>query len=270
MKEVKFSKAMDRLMTKGYGQFDIDLKTSDFEECMRLQKKVFKFIRKNKLQDILCTDSHREKDDTDRGFFERREELGGKDNKDCGHYRNSLRVEIEFRLGRSLKKDEVINQYLVCAKKIYTSLHKLAVRIVTEVDNRIPQFGILEMFLDPEVSDLNVLRTIGYLMSKKDKNVADFHYDRNFMTIAAYESHTGLYIQDGEKLVPYVHKEGKVLVFFSQKAEELTNGILKARVHGVSVFKKGIQRDAVVMFTHTLIPFIMKSKPVPLHLKQVA
>lgn len=271
MKEESFLKSMESLMTKGHGEFDIDLKNEDFENLLSSQAEVYKFIRDNNLQDTYCIDSNsREADDTDRGFLERREENGGKDNKDCVHYRLTTRAELEYKLRREITIEDLVDKYLVIARKVYSSLYKLATEIITEVDRRIPQFNILKEFLNPEATDLNTLRTIKYLMSKIDKLVAAFHYDRNFMTMAAYESHQGLYIEENNKLVPYVHKEGKVLVFFSQKAEEFTNGTLKAIVHGVNVFKEGIERLAVILFTHILHPFIHTAKPVPEHLKQVA
>ncbi len=263
----KFKKLVTDLINNGHAQFDIDLTKEDFEVCMAAQVEVFKEMAKNY---TFCTDSYKtDEREWDRGFFRRRRNQK-KDDKDCGHFRMSTQIELEIKLGRSIEKDEALGKYLASARKIYLALHDLAVKILKEADDQIPGFRLLDQFLDPEAADLHVLRTIGYLLSKKDRPVADFHYDRDLITLAAYESHKGLHIEEGNRLKPYAHEAGKVLVFWSEKAEVLTKGKLKARVHGVDVFQKDIQRDAIVFFGHTKNPTITKSKPVPDHLKSVA
>ncbi len=242
-----FEKAVNDLIRNGYSEFDINLTKEDFERCMEPMKAI---TSKNPGLNY-CTDP--EAEEHDRGIFYRTSKKG-KDDKWCFHGYPTIEAELNKKLGEGEWPNE-----LVCllnnSKKVYSAFQEKSQEIVKAIDEIMPEFGLYKLYLDPMSQALQVSRFVAYDKAKKKFTVAGKHFDQSFITLSGYQSHSGLYLIDkqGNKINLEYH-EGKVWVFFGRKAPFLTAGKLTASEHGVDVFEKDIQRDAVPFFGHIYIP----------------
>ncbi len=244
-----FEKSVNDLIRNGYGIFDTNLTKIDFQRCMNPMKILTGLNPGLKY----CTDP--ENIEPDRGLFYRNKEEG-KDNKWCFHYRESLATELRKKLGEGEWSNELIC-YLNNSRFVFEKILNLSIEIVKAVDKKIPRFGLYNLYTDPRSRSMNLLRNVQYDAPEEDLNVAGEHFDRSLITLCGYENHPGLYIEENGKKIPYLYQEGKVLVFWGRKAASLTNGRLKKVKHGVDVFEKDIQRDAIPFFGHTYRPEIL-------------
>lgn len=247
-RKTNFEESLDSLITDGFGLFEISLDKNVFEEQLSSIKNIISQDPGLKY----CSDPNAE--EFDRGIF-RRNKNEGKDNKWCAHYRPTLIRELGHELWNH--EFEEFSKYQQISNIIFNTARDLLSEIVKSVDEKMPQYGLFDLYNQTNHLDLNCQRSIIYDAPDEDLKVANDHFDRNFVTGAMYESHPGLFLikKDGS-IHKHVYQENLVLVFWGRKADALTNGLLPKVRHGVDVFKKGTQRDSSVFFGHTKYPYI--------------
>lgn len=242
-----FKRKVIELILYGYAEFDIDLSKDDFVRCMEPMKAITS--RNPGL--TYCTDP--EAEEHDRALF-KRSSKHGKDNKHCWHYYREVEQELTKKIGEGEWPNE-----LVClvnnSKKLYNALQAKSMEIIKQIDEIMPEFELYDLYMDPKSQALQVMRGVQYRKPEKSFTVAGSHFDQSCITLQGYQSHSGLYLIDKQgNRINLEYHEGKVWAFFGKKAPILTAGKLPASEHGVDVFEKDIQRDAVPFFGHIYIP----------------
>ncbi len=245
-----FEKSIKDLIEKGYAEFNINLTKEDFIRCMEPMKQI---TAKNHGL-TYCTDP--EAEEHDRGLFYRSKNQG-KDDKWCFHHYENIENEFHKKFGEGVWNNDLLI-LLNNSKKVHREFQKKSSEIVKAIDSLMPEFGLYDLYINPMSQAFQVARFVAYDEAKERFTVAGRHFDQSFITLQGYQSHSGLYLidQQGKKIKLEYH-EGKVWVFFGRKAPLLTGGKLTASEHGVNVFEKGIQRDAVPFFGHTYRPEIL-------------
>jgi hypothetical protein len=242
-----FKKKVIELILYGYAEFDIDLSKDDFIRCMEPMKQITATNPGLKF----CTDP--DSKEHDRALFYRSKNQG-KDDKWCFHGYPNIEAELNKKLGEGEWPNE-----LVCllnnSKKVYNAFQAKSSEIVKAIDSLMPEFGLYNLYMEPRSQAIQVARFAAYDEAKEKFTVAGRHFDQSFITLSGYQSHSGLYLIDQSgNIINLEYHEGKVWVFFGRKAPILTAGKLTASEHGVDVFEKDIQRDAVPFFGHIYIP----------------
>lgn len=136
---------------------------------------------------------------------------------------------------------------------------QIANQMDQELYRRLGQrFNFTDLMRSEAALDSNVLRFLHYKPIKIDRPdgekviVAKFHPDRNFITLQLWQDVLGLLFRQGagEDLL-YQSIPGKVGVFLSTHAEEVTSGHLRRLWHGIEAEVVGGQtteRDSLVYF----------------------
>lgn len=239
----EFEKSVNELILYGYAEFSINLRKEDFIRCLNPMKAI---TSKNPGLKY-CTDP--EAEEHDRGIFYRTSKKG-KDDKWCYHPYENIENEFQKKFGEGIWDNDLLI-LLNNSKKIHKEFQTKSGEIVKAIDSLMPEFGLYDLYIEPRSQAIQVARFVAYDEAKERFTVAGRHTDQSFITLQGYQSHSGLYLVDQSgNIINLEYHEGKVWVFFGRKAPLLTNGKLNASEHGVDVFEKDIQRDAVPFFGH--------------------
>lgn len=190
------------------------------------------------------------KGDPDDGYIHR--QGGLYDYKSFFHYRPHLADHLALRKVDYIRYREWLSQ---CFTLYYLSLWSIR-KFVTELNEEIPDFGVLDRFISPRAVPQHVMRLLYYEKKIGNGIIAKPHTDYGFLTLHVAESCTGLCI--GPNMLPYIPEEGKALIFPGKKAQAFTQNKLQALEHCVKKNGNTSQnRWSIVFFSH--IDFVLPS-----------